>query len=227
MVDNKRKAFLSEDDFIFIDSLFDKYGAEFTSSIMLHGFFTALVCSPTLIMPSIYMPVIWGEGNDPDYQSIDEAMRFHNTCNELWNLIAGNLHNNSSVSFPIPVASKNSLLDWLEGFLHATACLPDDWKILAKDKEAGSLLALIISMYQKYKEDEDIDLDKDDILWLAKSVTHIYSFFLALRTEHNFKPHNFYDSVGLSATRKIKRNELCPCGSGKKYKKCCIDITFH
>ena len=23
--------------------------------------------------------------------------------------------------------------------------------------------------------------------------------------------------------RKIGRNELCPCGSGKKYKKCCID----
>ncbi len=23
--------------------------------------------------------------------------------------------------------------------------------------------------------------------------------------------------------RKIGRNEPCPCGSGKKYKKCCID----
>ncbi len=22
---------------------------------------------------------------------------------------------------------------------------------------------------------------------------------------------------------KIGRNELCPCGSGKKYKKCCLD----
>ena len=24
--------------------------------------------------------------------------------------------------------------------------------------------------------------------------------------------------------KKIGRNELCPCGSGKKYKKCCIKI---
>ena len=23
---------------------------------------------------------------------------------------------------------------------------------------------------------------------------------------------------------KIERNEKCPCGSGKKYKKCCINI---
>jgi len=24
---------------------------------------------------------------------------------------------------------------------------------------------------------------------------------------------------------KIGRNELCPCGSGKKYKKCCMEAT--
>ncbi|MEM0143177.1 MAG: SEC-C metal-binding domain-containing protein [Candidatus Parvarchaeum sp.] len=26
---------------------------------------------------------------------------------------------------------------------------------------------------------------------------------------------------------KTGRNEPCPCGSGKKYKKCCMDITFN
>ena len=84
-------------------------------------------------------------------------------------------------------------------------------------------------MYQKYENDKDVDLDKDDVLWLTKSINHIYNFFLTLRTEHNFKPkpNNFYDSVELPTARKIKRNDLCPCGSGKKYKKCCIDITFH
>ena len=25
---------------------------------------------------------------------------------------------------------------------------------------------------------------------------------------------------------KIRRNEPCPCGSGLKYKKCCIDLKF-
>ena len=27
-------------------------------------------------------------------------------------------------------------------------------------------------------------------------------------------------------SEKISRNETCPCGSGKKYKKCCIDKDF-
>ena len=27
--------------------------------------------------------------------------------------------------------------------------------------------------------------------------------------------------------RKVGRNSLCPCGSGKKFKKCCIDVTVN
>ena len=25
--------------------------------------------------------------------------------------------------------------------------------------------------------------------------------------------------------KKVGRNEVCPCGSGKKFKKCCLDIS--
>lgn len=138
-------------------------------------------------------------------------MRFHNICNELWNVIADILHNKRPSNFPIPVTDKASLLEWLEGFLYATACLPDDRQILAKDKEASSLLVLIFSMYEKYKEDRDVNLDKDDIIWLTKSIVYTYNFFLSLRMEHNFRSNNFYDSVELSTTKKIERNEPCPC----------------
>jgi preprotein translocase subunit SecA len=27
--------------------------------------------------------------------------------------------------------------------------------------------------------------------------------------------------ISLSGTKKLGRNDLCPCGSGKKYKRCC------
>jgi len=33
----------------------------------------------------------------------------------------------------------------------------------------------------------------------------------------------YVDSVTVRVENKIGRNEPCPCGSGKKYKKCCID----
>jgi len=29
------------------------------------------------------------------------------------------------------------------------------------------------------------------------------------------------DQAGIKTISKVGRNELCPCGSGKKFKKCC------
>lgn len=34
--------------------------------------------------------------------------------------------------------------------------------------------------------------------------------------------NNTVDKTDVFSTRKIGRNDLCPCGSGKKYKKCCL-----
>ena len=31
----------------------------------------------------------------------------------------------------------------------------------------------------------------------------------------------FYKNEEMYGMKKVGRNELCPCGSGKKYKKCC------
>ena len=50
-------------------------------------------------------------GNDPDYQSIEEAMRFYQVCNELWNSIASKLHNNKTINFPNTIESKDNLID--------------------------------------------------------------------------------------------------------------------
>ena len=38
----------------------------------------------------------------------------------------------------------------------------------------------------------------------------------------NYQPMQSIDPPGASASRKkVGRNDPCPCGSGKKYKKCC------
>jgi len=43
----------------------------------------------------------------------------------------------------------------------------------------------------------------------------------AVRTDPNTSEHESATSV--PAPRKVGRNELCPCGSGKKFKRCCLD----
>lgn len=39
----------------------------------------------------------------------------------------------------------------------------------------------------------------------------------------NGRPTGDYTYTAVRVKPKIGRNEPCPCGSGKKYKKCCID----
>jgi uncharacterized protein len=39
--------------------------------------------------------------------------------------------------------------------------------------------------------------------------------------QHFFKPVKIPSSTFVHATSKVGRNQPCPCGSGKKYKKCC------
>ena len=39
---------------------------------------------------------------------------------------------------------------------------------------------------------------------------------------HRMKTFQKFPVIGVP---KIQRNQLCPCGSGKKYKKCCMNIN--
>lgn len=47
--------------------------------------------------------------------------------------------------------------------------------------------------------------------------------FLILFSNFNFSLNNFKKRGIIIYMKKVGRNDPCPCGSGKKYKKCCID----
>jgi uncharacterized protein YecA (UPF0149 family) len=36
------------------------------------------------------------------------------------------------------------------------------------------------------------------------------------------KPMSHHPTPTQRATRRVGRNDVCPCGSGKKFKKCCL-----
>jgi preprotein translocase subunit SecA len=67
--------------------------------------------------------------------------------------------------------------------------------------------------------DGDLDLDDDD-LGLDNDLD---------LDDANDLPRNATDwkptETPVRAGPKVGRNDPCPCGSGKKYKKCCIDQT--
>ncbi|MGB0879503.1 MAG: YecA family protein [Polaribacter sp.] len=62
------------------------------------------------------------------------------------------------------------------------------------------------------------------------SIKEVYNSFFSPRNnftlpESNFEEEDKYDNISSTypvSSKKIGRNEPCPCGSGKKYKKCCL-----
>jgi preprotein translocase subunit SecA len=66
---------------------------------------------------------------------------------------------------------------------------------------------------------------KEQVLSLVETINEpakedVQSQKQTLVISHN-EPGEFSDTKGISDKKEVGRNDLCPCGSGKKYKKCC------
>jgi uncharacterized protein len=57
----------------------------------------------------------------------------------------------------------------------------------------------------------------DLLISMTAGISQIYRYFAPMRAETAQASQPF-----IRNERKIGRNEPCPCGSGKKYKQCCL-----
>jgi uncharacterized protein len=95
----------------------------------------------------------------------------------------------------------------------------------AGDEEVSAAIPFILELHRVYHGQSELDVDAIDRLdEVAPGL--IPSMVLTLnrwtKTRASKSPAN--QSV---RSRKTGRNEPCPCGSGKKYKKCCGATTLH
>ena len=120
--------------------------------------------------------------------------------------------------------------DWAEGFLQAIMLRTDAWKSLLKSKRDGHLLLLIlapcgdengVSLLGIPLNDEDLIMEEVTefipacvaaiaTYWREKGPKQV-SMPLTARAPSKFRP----------SFKRISRNDPCPCGSGKKYKRSC------
>lgn len=92
--------------------------------------------------------------------------------------------------------------------------------IIKKEKEFKNFIPLINRVFEKDFKDtrEIISFFKED--WLIQNK---FSPTMVLYSSKTFeKMINYKEEKEEEISSNIGRNELCPCGSGKKYKNCCI-----
>ncbi len=185
----------------------------------LDGFLTGVVIGPDLIMPSEWIPVIWQ--GEPNFETTEHAERILGAIMARYNDIIHQLDDEPGVFEPIFFEAPDGralAADWAEGFMDAVGLRADAWASIFDDEDAKLLIAPIMAQLHDENGKPFIDgsleemqnIREEGAQHLPLAIKGLYEFWKARR-----------QPAKSPAGKKVGRNELCPCGSGRKYKRCC------
>ncbi len=191
----------------------------------LDGFFTAIICSKNLVMPSTWLPALWGDYK-PEWANEAEFEKVLNLLMRHMNEIAGLLLNDPDKFEPLflerEVEGRTILIvdEWCVGFERGMSLDKEGWD----DESLVPLLSPIHLFGTETGWDElkqmSGELTESHQQAIPSAIREIYSYNLSFRDKAKTLRRS---------EPKIGRNDPCPCGSGKKYKVCCgaPQNTYH
>jgi uncharacterized protein len=227
---------LADTELDHLSAVLERFGDKRSMNLeQLDGFLAALICGPELVPPSKYLPKIWGD--QTVFEDASSAQEFLSLIMRHWNAIADTL-NSGEVYLPLLLEDESGIAhgnDWANGFLRGMEFGKEDWALLLDDEDYGGSLVAIFALanennpdpeMRSYKDPISADLRETLIAGAAAGTTQIYRYFKAQRFLTNDPLGNMPDFLR-STMPKIGRNDPCPCGSGKKFKRCCGKTTLH
>ena len=199
----------------------------------LDGFFSALIAGPEIVTPNEYMPEVFGSetAETHQFESLEEGNEILGLLMRHWNDIAGTL-SKGKVYLPLLLEDENGVghgNDWARGFIRGTRLRHDGWAELLADDDHGGCMIPMLMLYHEHDEDPsmrpkpiDSEQREEVIASMAAGLVRAYLFF-----RQHWQPDVSRGSEPRRTNSKIGRNDPCPCGSGKKYKRCCGGATIH
>ena len=131
----------------------------------LDGFLTGLIVGPELILPSEWLPVIWG-GGEPELETEEEMRTVLGTIMGRYNEIAACFDSDPEEFDPIFWEGPEGEViasDWAGGVLDAVALRPLAWRPLVEDDHAGILMAPLFLLNGDIKFDDSL-IDERELL---------------------------------------------------------------
>jgi uncharacterized protein len=234
-------ASLSESD---LDQLAEFLGANGNPDALtlegMDGLFCALVASPESVLPHQYLPVIWG-GDLPDesaFGSLEKADAMMSLIMRYWNSVIEDLER-EGIHLPFiiePGIDGIAGREWARGFMRGTRLAPTGWGELWQEENEGQAMMIPIVAGEVDPEWPEKPLTREasdeTLQWMIVGAGRAYRYFIDARQEYadrmmdeeadeEFDEDDYTPETYFRPEPKIGRNEPCPCGSGKKYKKCC------
>jgi len=206
---------------------------EWMTLTSLHGFLTALISGPNLIVPSQWHPYAFGK-EGLDFESEEETIEILSVLSHFNNSIIKQLENRkfkpilyeNEEFFHYQQSDEFFLQEWCGSYLEGTR-FGEDWS--CEEEAVAGLFPLGVLSNEfdlkgekdRYEETiiDDFQVREDFKKKLPDIVCDLYEFWKKRRLLDN---SNITSNEPYQRTHsEIGRNDPCPCGSGKKYKKCC------
>jgi uncharacterized protein len=190
----------------------------------LHGYLTAIVCCPVPVMPSDWLNGVWQDEAGPRFESAERAQEIMALIMRMHNDIADALGVGEEFG---PLMLENTLESgetvvvaqgWCWGFMEGMRLQFDAWEPhLDTINELVVPIAVLARLGDEDPELKELLDDQEKIAHLtqaiAESVDAVYQYSQSV-AEGPREPLR-------RETTKVGRNDPCPCGSGRKFKKCC------
>jgi uncharacterized protein len=213
----------------FLDS--DSAPDEAMDICMLHGYLTAIAIGPVTLLPSQWLPRVWGEAGGPAFDSLEQAQHILNLIiryyNEIVLIFMEAPQHFEPVLFEYGKEGERTVSaeEWCVGFSLGVHLRSEDWDPLLQDEKFSGLLLPIVAFsldeaWNEVSAGRNPDEAREDLIgFLPEAVQAIHLYWKPFRLKR--APGLTADSFHLGGSSRTRPNAPCPCGSGKKFKKCC------
>jgi yecA family protein len=187
----------------------------------LHGFLSSVISGP-LIPPSDWIPVVFRNEESGGWETMRQAQRAMDLLMRFNNEVALDLleqYRGFSIMIDRigdPPDAVDLAGDWCRGYVAGMSLRAEEWETATEASEITEALTPILLLADPddeatpdpFEHPEDYAALMNE---LPQSAVDIYDWWRTPRTVRRSAP-------------KISANAPCPCGSGKKYKRCCSPL---
>jgi uncharacterized protein len=186
--------------------------------------------------PPEWLHRIWNEAIKDDTLTVDRTAEVMATAVSHHRHIAATLLQAPDAYRPYLFGFSDPLdaaAEWADGFRCGIHLHPEMHELLSDDEETRTLLTGVFGLLRDEDVPEELratspfrDLPPErraavrheTVEMLPEIVRALHGHLLDLNEENAGASATY-----VRATPKVRRNDPCPCGSGKKYKKCCLE----
>lgn len=216
---------LNENELAWLEEILEKYSndASVVDVSELDGLLTAVLSSPVVAEPSEWLVAVWGgEKNIPKWTNEREMNRFINLCFQHMSDIGERLEHYPDQFEPLFGVNEMEgreftvVEDWCFGYMRGVDLA--NWPALPADLQTQLDAIALHGRDEQLEALESLTPEAfaDSIEAIKPAALELYDYLSSLEVE---KPEPQQPVVN---ENKVGRNDPCPCGSGKKFKQCCL-----